>query len=225
MVSEGSTTSTEALLDSLTGDTQPVCRIPRLRVALGLILLAGSVVALLFAYSHGLRSDLGIAVANGFRFNAIGIGLLGIGLGGVIAALAQAIPGRESTARGAVIAVLVASAVVLLGSSLVHFVFEEAVAEQVPGPLGCFLISCGLSIVPLAALAVVARRGVLQHPLAIALCAALGGVALGAFVVHLCCGADAFVHVFFGHAAAPFLGALLLGPLLRFPLRGKPGAD
>ena len=221
MVSEGSTDSTDALLDRLTSAAQPVCRIPRLRVAVGLILLLRSAVAILFAYSHGLRSDLGEVVAHGVRFNAVGIGLLGVGLGGVIAALAQVVPGRESTARKAVFVVLVASALVIGISSLLHFAFEEAVVESQPGPLGCFLISCGLSIVPLAVLAVVARRGVMQHPFIVAICAALGGVGLGAFVVHLCCGVDAFLHVFFGHAAAPFFGALLLVPLLRASLRTK----
>ncbi len=221
-MSEGPTESTELLLDRLTSAAQPVCRIPRLRVAVGLILLLGSAVAVLFAYSHGLRSDLAGVVANGVRFNAVGIGLLGVGLGGVIAALAQVVPGRESTARKAVFVVLVASVLVIGISSLLHFAFEEAVVEPQSGPLGCFLISCGLSIVPLAVLAVVARRGVMHHPFIVATCAAMGGVALGAFVVHLCCGTDAFLHVFLGHAAAPFFGALLLAPLLRFSLRGKP---
>lgn len=220
-MSEGPTESTDVLLERLASAATPVCRIPRLRVAVGLILLLGSAVAILFAYSHGLRSDLGEAVAQGYRFNAVGVGLLGVGLGGVIAALAQVVPGRESTARKAVLVVLVASVLVIGLSSLLHFVFEEAVVEQQPGPLGCFLISCGLSIVPLAVLAVVARRGVMQHPFVVATCAALGGVGLGAFVVHLCCGADAFFHVFIGHAAAPFLGALLLAPLLRISLREK----
>jgi hypothetical protein len=222
MVSEGPTESTEELLDNLTSDAQPVCRMPSLRVSVGLVLLLGSAVAVFFAYRHGLRSDLGSVASYGYRFNAIGIGLLGVGLGGVIAALAQVVPGRESTARRAVVVVLIASVLVVGVSTFLHFFFEEAAVGQVPGPLGCFLISCGLSIVPLAVLAVVARRGVLQHPFMVAICAALGGVGLGAFVVHLCCGADAFLHVFFGHAAAPFFGALLLSPLLRFSLGRKP---
>ncbi len=222
-------TPTEELVELLVGESKPVRRMPSLRRSAGIILALGSAAGLLFVLPHGLRADLLEVVAAGGQFSAVGIGLAVVALGGIVAALAMVIPGREATVRaafaaialGTLVAVGIGGTFSLLGDlgSLPDKLAEET--GKLSGSFPCFSISIVISIAPLAILAVFAGRGVMRHPFALASCAALGGVGFGAFVVHLCCGVDGILHMLLGHALAPFLGVLLLSPLLHLFFKSK----
>jgi len=170
----------------------------------------------------GIREDISRAMSCSVRFDAVGVGLLGMALGGVIAALAQVVPGRECLARRAFCTLLISS-FVAVGLGSLTYLFFEAPSQSTPvvGCLHCLATSLALAVAPLVVLVILVRRCNLRHSPMVALCSATGGVAFGAFIVHVSCGMDSFPHVLIGHALAPFIGALLFAPALVFVLRRR----
>ncbi len=213
--------ATSQLIERLTGELEPVRRILRLRAAAaGVALLALSAAA--FALEvRGPRADLLDALARSPGFAAILVGLTLVGLGGVVAALASSVPGRERAARAGVAAgllgVLLAGgvgAVLLLSGTLPLGPIASWSTD-----LECLTLSLLLALPPaLGALAFLVR-GAPYRPLLAVLAAATGAVAAGALVVHLSCPCSDARHLILAHALAPVAGGLLLTVPFRAALR------
>ncbi len=213
--------ATSRLIERLSGDLQPVRRLPRLRAAgAGVALLALSAAALALGF-RGPRADLLDALARSPGFAAILAGLALVAVGAIVAALASSVPGRERAAR-------VGLAAGLLGVLLAGVVGGVLVASG-SRPLGppaswstdleCVAVSCLLALPPALGLLAFASRGAPYRPLLAALAAATGAVAAGALVVHLSCPCSDARHLILAHAFAPVLGGLLLTVPFRAALR------
>ncbi len=90
---------TSELVERLSRELRPVQRIPRLRQAAGVVALLWLGVGALALALRGLRPDLlqQLQPASAFVVILMGLGLIAVG--GVVAALATSVPGREGAAR------------------------------------------------------------------------------------------------------------------------------
>ncbi len=212
--------SSEALLRELARGLEPVRRIPRLRAglaaALGLWL-----VALAAHQALGFPSPrLDAGAWRSLSFLAVLAGLALLAGGGVLAALAAAVPGREHLGRAA-------RGGALLGLALAAGAAATAAGGGLAAGLGpafgtsagCLLRAAALGLAPALAAAVFAARALPRRPLLTAAIAGLGGVGLGALAVHLSCAEGNALHVLLGHALAPLLAAALLALPLAALLR------
>ena len=112
----------DRIIDDLVGDLKPVRRIPRLRIVFAAIALAWGAGALVkWMGGARMRPDLWTLLSSDVGFAAIFAGLLALGAGGLVLAVAAGVPGRESAARagrglawaGGLIGCVVAPALVL----------------------------------------------------------------------------------------------------------------
>jgi hypothetical protein len=204
--------STRRLVRSLVDELRPVRPLPPLRRALALVLVVGAVSGAIGLRLLGANPEL-LAVAAAYpSFAVIWAGLLVVAVGGVSAALAGAVPGREPEARvafgvtavGALGALGVGGALALLGPA--------ARLDAAPaGAAGMCASMAGLLALPALAVAWgFVLRAAPGRPLACLAAAAAGAVALGAFANHMACRQHDALHLIFGHALAPAFAALLL---------------
>jgi hypothetical protein len=204
--------STEDLLSELARDLAPVRPIPRLTaVALGLLGTWG-VGVVLFWLVAGAWPQL--AQPGGLAdpvFAAIFAALGAAGLGGTLATLARAVPGRERLARGGAwtlaLGLSVATAVALLG-----WAFGEAGSPATPlHTATCVVRSAVLGVAPaLLGFAWLARAWE-PRPAIGAWAASLGAAALGGCAVHASCVTGDGLHMLIGHALGPAAVALAVG--------------
>jgi hypothetical protein len=174
--------------------------------------------ALLVAYalSLGLHAALGAPLpllAPGVpwseaSFLALLAGLALAGAGGLGAALAGAVPGRELEARWARRLALVGTALAALGA--VAWLARTEPWLPLASSLRCTAHATALGVAPFAVVGFFLVRAWGRRPYRLAAWASLGTLALGAVVVHASCTLGGALHVVLGHMAAPLCTALLL---------------
>ena len=206
----------EELIRELARDLDPVRPIPRIRtVTAGVVALWFAVAALGLA-ALGLRPDLSEAIieTRGVAVVFAGLGL--VGLGGVVAALALGVPGRESLARGAaalaILGMVVAAGV---GTLLVAASPARGLPVLLRGDLACLSLAIAVGLLPALGVVWFAGRASPYRPMIMVLAAAAGVAALGAIAAELSCPHSDMRHLLVAHALAPAAGVLLLTlPLL-----------
>ena len=208
-----------SLIQKLAANLPPVQRIPRLRWVAGRVLLLAAATTALGLLVLGPRADLFGLVGRDLGFSAALAGLVLVGVGGVLAGLAAAVPGRELLWR---VGLGLGVAGVLIPAGVGALLLASGLAPAEP-PLrsdaACLATSYLLALpAALAVLAFVAR-GAATRPGLAALAAASGAVAIGAIALHLTCPYDGLRHVLLAHALAPVSGGLLLGTPLSLAVR------
>jgi len=202
---------TRQLIDQLAADAAPVAPLPRLRtsvawlVGLGLV-IASSAVALLGNASTERLSDA--------TFPAVLAGLACVAVGGCLAGLASAVPGRDAARRSG-LALAAAGAVAALGSVLL----------ALPGHAGpgqgfyveaayCVGSGVSFSLVPVALAVWLARRAWVLSPWLTTAMLLLGTTAGGAVAVQLICPLSDPWHVLLGHDGVPLIATAIAAPLV-----------
>jgi hypothetical protein len=190
--------STRELIRELASELAPVRPLPRVRFVAAAVLLAWLAIGVVDVALKGLA------------------GLLLAGVGGVLAALALAVPGRERLARAAF--ALGAAGMAIAAGVGFALVARSPLAEW-RWPVGhdwpCLFTALTVGLVPALALGWFGGRAAPFRPLAIALAAAAGSAALGGSVSQATCAADDPMHLMLGHVIAPAVGAFALTlPLL-----------
>jgi hypothetical protein len=207
---------TRDLIRELVRDAAPVKPLPRLRFVIASVLLLWLAIGAIGVAIQGLAPGFWQALAMPVSAGGIFAALLVAGVGGAVAALALAVPGREALARagfalggaGALLAAGVGIAL-LLRSPLVEWRAPEV------HDLVCLAIALTVGLAPALALGWFAGRAAPFRPLAIALAAAAGAAALGGSVAQATCPASDPWHLLFGHVFVPAAGAFVLTlPLL-----------
>lgn len=202
----------EDRIRDLTQTLRPVRPIPPLRgvVAAGAGLWLACVLALIWTgdvrprpWNHPDWSDPG--------FLSILAGLALVAIGATVGALAESVPGREATARAGRVAAALGGLVAILGGLL--STSAAGLGFDVGELLAC--LSCISHAAILGLLSVLVSCGfiayaVLRRPGASAALAIVGGVALGAMVVHVTCEASEGAHRLVSHALAPWIVASIL---------------
>jgi hypothetical protein len=211
------------LIERLAGDLRPVRRLPPLAALLaGPLAAAAAVGALVLAVYHP-RPELGSTLLHDPVYASVLLGLVLAGVGGCIAALASAVPGREAALRaaGATAAggLLLAVAFAALGTPWA----AEGSAEGTSG-IGlrdtmCILRGSLFALLPAAVVLVSAARGWSGRPAATVAWGLLGAGAAGALFVHLTCPAVNPLHLLCTHTATPLLLAAALTAVLAPAMR------
>ena len=202
----------ERLVEELARDLEPVRPLPPLRRMVAVVLGVGAAAAAAGVAYLGANPDLA-DVAQGYPgFVAIWVGLLLVAVGGVVAALAGAVPGREPEARAAFgVTALGAGVAVGLGGILVLNGPEAAVPAAPAWASGLCASLAALLSLPAAAVGLgFVLRGAPGRPLASLVAAASGALALGSFANHMHCVQLDAAHLLMGHALGPLLAAALL---------------
>ena len=219
--------STEELAQQLVRDLPPVKPIARLRVA-GPLVAALSVVAVVATgWMTGNWPRFGEAAFWSDPITvAVLLGLMVAAAGAVVAALASAIPGRESLARAGWISAG-SAAVWLIGCGLwaVAGGESEFAASLLAGSASCFAHALVLAIPAALAASFYLSRGAPQHRLIASGAAAAGAAGLGAVVVHATCDAAGGFHLLLSHCLTPIVVGLLFAlPLAKLVGRWSPAA-
>jgi hypothetical protein len=212
----------ERLVQSLASDLSAVRPLPPLRRMLGVIGLLG-VAAFGFAFwLRGTSPQLFQVASSHPAYLCIWIGLLAVAVGGLVAALAGAVPGRQLEARTGV-ALMTAGALLAIGvGGLLAFTGTDAGGAAAPPRAAGICLSLALALgFPAAVVGLgFVLRGWPARPLACLLAAAAGAGALGAFVTHMTCVQVDALHLMLGHLLGPLLGAALLTIPLQVLARG-----
>jgi hypothetical protein len=208
--------STRDLIRDLASDLAPVKPLPRVRFVAAAVLLLWLAIAAAQIALRGLAPTFWHTLTLPISAGGIFAGLLAAGCGGVLAALALAIPGRERLARvgfvlgGAGMGVAAGIGVALVAQGPLD-------AWRLPGvnDVGCLSTALAVGLAPALALAWFGGRAAPFRPLAIALAAAAGAAALGGSVAQATCAAEDGIHLLIAHALVPAIGAFVLAlPLL-----------
>ena len=157
---------------------------------------------------------------------AILIGLSAAAAGGVVAALAGAVPGREPLARAGRIGAG-AAVVWSIGCGLWAVAGGESAAAASPfaGIASCFAHALALAIPAALAVGFYLSRGAPQRGSIDAGIAAAAAAGLGAVAVHATCGVGGGLHLLLGHCATPIVAGLLFAlPLAGLVRRWSPTA-
>jgi len=219
--------STEDLVQQLVRNLPPVKPIARLRVAAAGIVALWVTAVVATAWVTGAWPRLGEAA---FWLDpiavAILIGLVVFAACAVIAALADAVPGREPLARAGRIGAG-AAGVWLLGCGLwaVGGGEGQSSAGQLKGSASCLLHALVLAIPAALAAGFYVSRGAPQHRWIASGVAAAGAAGLGALAVHATCSVAGGFHLLLGHCMTPMIGGLVLAlPLAGLIWRWSPAA-
>lgn len=210
----------DELVQELVADLEPVRPIPALGTAVAGVVGIWLAVAVLGLSLKGLRPDgLGsfmVLLGPGGIFAGLGM----MGAGGIVAGIALGIPGREGTAR---LAVLFSMLGLGLGAGVGTYLFVQSPSAGMQGDgmtdLTCLLVACGVALLPSVGVAILAGRAAPFRPLVLVIAAAAGAAALGAVTAQAICPYDGLRHLMLGHLLAPAAGALLLSLPLLFVLR------
>jgi hypothetical protein len=219
---------TQELIHELGQDLSPVRPIPSLRRVLLGVLALWALVAVPGVLLRGLRPDFLETLLAARAANAV-FGVLALsGLGGIVAALALGVPGREWLARaglglgllGLALAAGLGTLLVLWSPHPLHGLFQA-------GDLSCLGVACGVALIPAAGVVWFVGRAAPYRPLVAVLAAAAGMAALGAAAAQASCPYADPRHLLVGHVLAPALGAILLTLPLLLALRrfGRPRVE
>jgi MFS family permease len=207
---------TRALIRDLAGDLTPVQPLPRLRLLAAAVLLLWLAIGVVGVALQGLAPTFWRTLAMPISAGGIFAGLLVAGVGGVLATLALAIPGRDRLARGAF--ALGGAGIAIAAGVGIALLARSPLAEwrwPAGHDLPCLAVALAIGLAPALALGWLAGRAAPFRPLAIALAAATGAAALGVSVAQATCPADDAMHLMLGHVLVPAVGALVLTlPLL-----------
>jgi hypothetical protein len=164
----------------------------------------------------GLRPDLADAMI-GVRGVAVVFAGLGLaGLGGVVAALAMGVPGREVLARAALVLAILGM-LIAVGVGTLLFAVSPVADTRVSlrADLACLTVAILVGLLPAVAVVWFAGRALPFRPVIAVLAAAAGTAALGAITAEASCPHSEMRHLLVAHALAPVVGVLLLTlPLL-----------
>jgi hypothetical protein len=200
----------------LVRDLDPVQTIPRIRTVMTGVLALWLFVAATGLTLLGLRPDPAQAML-GVRGVALVLAGLGLaGLGGVAAALALGVPGREVLARAALVLAILG---VLMAAGVGTLLFAMSPAAGARAPLRadfvCLAVAILVGLLPAVAVVWFAGRALPFRPVIAVLAAAAGTAALGAITAEASCPHSEMRHLLVAHALAPAFGVLLLTlPLL-----------
>jgi hypothetical protein len=201
----------EDFVRELSAGLAPVRPIPPLRRALTLVFATWGV-AIATRWALGGPPPC-VGIGCGWRDPlswGLTIGLVLAAAGGIVAALAHAVPGRARLAAVGASALLVGLALALASSGFALLLETAPPRTPLAAAAGCGTHAVLLGFVPAALVCRFAARAFERRPGRSAVMACLGGVALGAIVVQLSCGAGDPRHLLLGHALAPIGAALLL---------------
>jgi len=143
-----------------------------------------------------------------------------------VAALASAVPGRESLARAGWLGAGTA-AVWLVGCGLwvVGGGESEAAVSLFAASASCLVHALALAIPAALAASYYLSRGAPQHRLIASGVAAAGAAGLGALAVHATCSVAGGFHLLLGHCLTPMIGGLVFAlPLAALIQRWSPTA-
>jgi hypothetical protein len=219
--------STENLVQQLVRNLPPVKPIARLRVA------ATGIVALWVAavVATGWLTDTWPRLGEAAFWSdpitvTILLGLAIVAAGAVVAALADAVPGREPLARAGRIGAG-AAAVGLIGCGLwaVGGDASESSAGLFAGSANCLGHALVLAIPAALAASFYLSRGAPQQRTIASGVAAAGAAGLGALAVHATCDVAGGFHLLLGHCLTPMIGGLVFAlPLAGLIQRWSPAA-
>ncbi len=207
--------ATELILE-LARDLEPVRPLPRLRSVVAGLVGVWLAVAIVGISLKGLRSDLPEMLLAPLGPGGVFAGLAVAGLGGLVAALAMSVPGRERAARAGIVSALAGMAAAA-GVGTLLFVQSPIVEMHASAAtdLTCLAIACAVAFVPALGVVWFVGRAAPFRPLVLVLAAAAGTAALGAVAAQASCPYSDVRHLMVGHLLAPGVGALLLSlPLL-----------
>jgi hypothetical protein len=206
----------EELIRELARDLDPVRPIPRIRTVMAGVIGLWLAVAAIGLTVLGLRPDLAEATIGARGVAAVFAGLGLAGLGGVVAALAMGVPGREVLARAALaVAILGMVAAAAVGTVLVAITPVDHALVPFTADLGCLSVAMLVGLLPAVGVVWFAGRAAPFRPVVLVLAAAAGTAALGAIAAQASCPHSDMRHLMVAHALAPAVGALLLTlPLL-----------
>jgi hypothetical protein len=211
---------TDDFVRELSRDLTPVERLVGLRSgALGVLAVWGAVtlVALVAKGVSATFAEPG-GLASGYGAVLVGLGLVGVG--GLVAALAAAVPGREATARAASALLAVGLLLALgLGAWLLSGDPAAAVPPSLGSDLRCLVFGLAFALLPSAGALLYVARAAPSRPAIVLGAVGVGCVALGAFTAQIGCGDPALRHVMVGHALAPLIGTAVLFVPLRLAFR------
>ncbi len=217
--------SSESLIEGLARELEPVRPIPRLRT------VALSVLGV-FAAVLGVYALLGGVLPLGASgvpwsdpvFLCVLAGLASTAGGGILAALAGAVPDREAEARRGRL-VLAVGVLLVAAGALAGLLRADALEPALPiaSSLQCGGRATVLGLVPALVVCVFLARAYERRPLLGAGAAALGALALGAVAVHTTCSGGGPLHLLIGHGLTPFAAALVLALPLSLLVRRRGG--
>ena len=203
--------STESLLRDLAHALPAVRTLPSVRAVAAAELGVFGVAIALNGLLGFAMPDFGRAVWTDFLFLAL-LSCLGVvGVGGTIAALTGAVPGREPEghiAIGFAVAGLLGAIGAGIGVSVASGEFGESLPIQ--SSLMCTLRGAALGLLPMLVGCFFLGRALERRPTVAAVLAILGAAGLGACFVHASCTSGNAVHVLMGHASAPLVATLVL---------------
>lgn len=207
----------EDLIRELARDLEPVEPIPRLRFAVAALLVLWAAVGALALALLGPRPHLFAALTAWQGAGWVFLGLAMAGVGGLLAALALAVPGRQAAARaGLGLAVLGLAVAGGLGGFLLAHAASPGPRAPLAADVHCLAAACLIGLLPALGIVAFAGRAAPFRPRMLAALAAAGAVALGAFVAEAACPYTDPRHVLVAHVLAPAVGAALLTlPLAR----------
>jgi hypothetical protein len=218
MVTESRTTT--ELMQDLATDLAPVRRVPPLRLGLASVLAVWLGVFVIVGLVHEPWLAASLARTHGPAQILVVLGLIMAAAGGLIAALAGSIPGREATERNgfrAALAGLSLSGIALLAMALGVLGESTALAADAQ----CFSSGTLMGLAPAVTLWAFLRLGWVQRPRRDAGLALLGAFALGGLMIHSVCSYEGVRHILLGHASIPVVVAVLGAPPLALLLRRR----
>jgi hypothetical protein len=211
--------TTGRLIEQLSEQLEPVDRVPRLRVAAAAMLALGAAYTTWLLTSNGVRPGLLESLGAEGPYLGVLLGLAVAAGGGLVAALASSIPGREPVVRAGVWIALVGwlggIAICLYSLAANGTSFGPSAARD----SSCFNSATGYGVLPAAGLLAYALRGWISQPIVTGALTLVGAIAVGAVIVHLGCPMDGAAHYFWGHLTAPILVAMVCTFPLGYGLR------
>ncbi len=199
---------TDELVADLARDLEPVRPVARLRVVSAAALALWGVAVVLAWFLDGHAPEPEAWPWQHF----VGLAGLGVaGLGGIVASLANAVPGREPTAKVGLYAMgLGVSAALAAGMSGAW----GAGSGSYQGSLGCVVRSIAIGSAPLLIAGLFVMRGAVSQFRGAACLVLVGSAGLGALAVQATCPTLTGGHVLVGHCVGP----LVLAALASLPL-------
>ena len=203
------TSASDRLISGLVENLEPVCPLPRLRMAFATIIALWATLLALVFWTHEGEMGASSLIANRVYLGSF-LGLLVAAVGATVSALAAGVPGRERLEIGGMLAAMLglfsAAIVCLVGMNELGL---SAAASSGGADALCFRKSALFSLLPAGVILSFLVRGWAAHPLRAALVALLGSGALGALIVHLSCDMLGPRHMLISHLSVPIVLVLL----------------
>lgn len=211
--------SSHDLIERLVGDLQAVRRTPPLRSLFGTCLGVAALIGLAVLGVYGLKPGLMASLLGDPVYAAVLVGLVVSLVAGCLAALASAVPGRESVVRGGAAAAL-GGLVLAAGVGVASAAWGDADVALGSADGVCILRGMLFAALPGTAVLWLAARGWSGRPSHTVALGLVGAGATGALLVHLTCPAVDPLHLVWTHTSTPLLLAAALTAVLT-PVMGR----